>query len=62
MIPIENAFNRDHFGIGGNDESDYDKRTLFSVYLQSFDVYFNIYPPKDAFFSFFEVKSVLTSF
>ena len=42
QINTENAFRRDHFGSGGNNESEYCKKTLFWVSLLSGNLYLNL--------------------
>ena len=40
-ITTEGAFNRDHFGIPDNPQSNNNERVLFWVFLQIFDPYIN---------------------
>ena len=40
-VTTENAFNRNHFGIEGNHESNNDEKNLFWVFLEIRDPCFN---------------------
>ena len=52
-VTTRSAFNRDHFGVKGNYESDNNEKTLLWVFLQISDPYFiTLRPPKNANLSF----------